>query len=102
MQGALTQHRQFEEGLSEQSSQFGAGPMTLGFRTRRTANTTGLWPGDWVMLDVDVIASDSHCTSMCGRDLPVCTPLPPLRSIAAPPGTSLTEKACCEATVCTQ
>ncbi len=36
-------------------SQFGSGPMTLSFRCRRTANTTGLWPGDWVYLDVDVV-----------------------------------------------
>ena len=36
-------------------TQFGTGPMTLGFRCRRTANTSSLWPGDWVYLDVDVV-----------------------------------------------
>lgn len=42
--------------VAEQYRQmFGAAPLYLSFTTRRTANTTGLWPGDWCVLDSDVV-----------------------------------------------
>lgn len=34
---------------------FGTGPLYLGFTCRRTANTTTLWPGDWAVVDVDLM-----------------------------------------------
>ena len=47
--------RQAQRVVEFYRSQFGSGPMTLAFQCRRTSNTSSLWPGDWVYLDVDVV-----------------------------------------------